>query len=129
MSAILVASMIGVSFILIALFYVLGQDEETHYALKVILLAFILGIIVLLGKVSIDEQNYCDLVVSNSTVSGNTTSYSYDRVCEVNANSTASAFYNITLWVMRLVTLYLIISFSFQIFNYFNWKKKGGEQQ
>jgi ABC-type thiamin/hydroxymethylpyrimidine transport system permease subunit len=125
---VIVASLGVVGAILAFMFFKLGEREDgKHYALQVIILAFILGVVVLLGKTSVDYQDNCSWLVSNSTSVGFTTNYHYSYECSDNTNNTATSFYKITLWVTRLIALYLLLTFVFELFSFYDFKKRGGE--
>lgn len=129
---VLVASLIGVALILVYLAIKLTERDSSgigDYAILILLIGFLLGILLLLSKTAVDYEDNCGWLVNNSTVTGNTTSYNYAYTCSENTNNTATTFYNLTLWIVRLVTAYVIIGFFFQLFNYFGWWKKGGKQE
>jgi hypothetical protein len=125
---ILVGALAIVAAILCFLFWKLSQeiDSKYGYALQIFVFAFLLGVIMLLGKVSLDYKDNCSWLVSNSTISGSTTSYSYSYTCSTNTNNTARIFYEVTLWLTRIVMTYLFLAFAFEMINYFAWQKKGG---
>ena len=123
--AILLSGLAIVGAMLLVLFLALRDtDLGGQKALQIILIAFLLGIIVMIGKVGVESYDHCSWLVSNSTTSGNSTSYGYTWTCEPNTNSTASTFYQSTVWVMRLVSAYLVIAFAFEAIEYFGGKKK-----
>lgn len=126
-ATIIVTSLAVVAAILCFFFWKLGSEEGQNYALQIIIFGFILWTIVLLGKVAVDNEDYCSWLVNNSTVSGSTTSYEYDYTCEENPNSTASSFFVACLWIARLTTIYLVLSFGFELISYFGRKKRGEE--
>jgi len=130
--SILVASLIGVAIILVYLAIKLTERDSEgigDYAILIVLIGFLLGILLLLSKTAVDYEDNCGWLVNNSTTSGSTTSYQHIYQCSENTNTTANSFYNLTLWVIRLVVAYIIIGFFFQLFNYFGWWKKGGKQE
>lgn len=131
--SVLMGSLAVVAIILLVLFVIirqldLGNGTTTQYmimnALQLILIGFVLGIIVMLGKIGIESYDNCSWLVTNSTTSGSTTSYNYDYQCDVNTNSTASTFYQMTLWMMRLIIAFMILAFAFDIIQYFGEQKK-----
>lgn len=132
---ILVAALGICSALLLFLFFKLGDEQKeesgwTKYPLQIIILGFLLGMIVLLGKATLDYNDNCAWLVNNSTsLSNSTTSYQYSYSCSTNTNTTASAFYQLTLWIMRLVTAYLVLAFAFELILYLGWWKKGGKQE
>jgi len=123
--SIILGCLVGVALILLALYYSLRDSSgDSHYALKVILLGFLLGIILLIGKVAIDNNTNCSWLVNNSTTVGSTSSYNYVYTCEANDSTVANTLYNMSLWVMRLVSAYLILVFAFDVISYFGGKRK-----
>lgn len=126
--AILVTSLLGVAAILLIIYQVLDRKSENQYAFKVILFAFILGIILLLGKTSVDYSNHCELLLANATVAGSITTYDYGYFCIENTNTTALTFYEITLWIARILIAYLVFAFAFEAIQYFGWWNRGGKQ-
>jgi hypothetical protein len=126
---ILVASIGVIAAILCFLFWKLSEEKgDSRFPLQVIIFGFLLGVIVLLGKVAVDYEDNCAWLVTNSTLSGSTTSYAYDYSCSENTNSTASIFYGVTVWIARVTALYLFMAFALELFQWFAWRKKGGGQ-
>ena len=124
---ILVASLSVIAAILCFLFWKLSEETGGgRFPLQVIIFGFLLGVIVLLGKVAVDYEDNCAWLVTNSTLSGATTSYGYEYSCSENTNSTASVFYSVTVWIARVTTLYIFFAFAFELFEWFAWRKKGG---
>lgn len=132
-SVTLISGLAVVAVILLILFIIirqldLGNGTTTQYmimnALQLILIGFVLGIVVMVGKVGVESYDNCSWLVLNSTTSGNMTSYGYDYQCETNTNGTASLFYQMTLWMMRLITLFMILAFAFDTIQYFGEQKK-----
>lgn len=95
--------------------------EKDHVFLKLTTIFFFIGCLLLIGKATIDEKNYCDVVVSNSTINAqNITSYKYTYFCQDNNFNTSGFFYNGIVWYIRLFFTYLILYFIYLTF------KKGG---
>ena len=119
-----------VGLILVFLFFKLGsneQGEEKHYFLQLLLLFFILGVVVLLGKVGLDYKNPCAWLVANDTTLGNTTSYQYTYQCGTETNTTANTFYNLTVWIMRIVATYTCLYFLWELLVFFGIIGKKGD--
>lgn len=125
MSAVLFGSMTVVCLILFIIFYLLKDTAGIgRYAMQVVLLGFIIAIVVLFGKLGIDDSQNCEWIVNNSTVVGNTTNYNYDWYCEAGTSTVGSTFYNLTLWIMRLTIAYIILAFAFEAIEAWTGKKK-----
>lgn len=124
--AVILGCLLGVAGILLVMFYLMRDSSgSAKYALQVILLSFLLGIVVLIGKLAVDNSTPCAWLVANSTVVNSTqTSYDYSYTCGVSNSSVSSTFYSITLWVMRLTAAYLILVFAFELIEYFGSEKK-----
>lgn len=96
-----------VSFIF--LYFSQSFDEKKHPALKLLMLMFALALVILVPKVTIDDQHICETVVDNSTeVSSTITSYEYTYFCYYRTESTPDTFYRIVLWTYRLFIAYII---------------------
>jgi len=117
-----------VAAILCFLFWKLSQeiDGGSRYPLQVVVFFFLLGIILLIGKVSVDYKDNCEWLLNNTVIVGNTTNYNHTYQCNTNTNGSQSIFYTITLWIFRITSAYLFFTFAFEAINYFAWRKKGG---
>lgn len=125
---VLVAGLGVVGVLLILLFFKLGErEDEKHFVLQMFFLAFIVFVMVLIGKTAIDYKDDCDWHMSNSTVVGNITSYDYVYECNVNTNSTSSTFYDMTVWIMRIVVIYLFLYFAIEVFYFLRDRARGGQ--
>ena len=120
--AILISALGFVGLILGVLFLKLGQNEDQkHYPLQILLLFFILGIIVLMGKTTLDYKDNCAWLVSNDTVAGNTTIYQYAYTCSANTANTSNTFYEWTIWIMRIIALYMCAYLIYSVLKYMGW--------
>ena len=111
-----------VTFALIYMFFRLGDkatEKNNHFPLQLLMLFLILSCFTLIGKVVIDDKDYCSWNVVNSTTTGATTIYGYDYQCESNTSNTPDTFYKLVLWVFRLVGLYVLIYIIYYILNWF----------
>ena len=127
---IILASLAVVAGILLWLFNSLRDGEgNTNYALQIIILSFILGCILLIGKTAYEYKDNCSWLVSNSTSSGSTTSYEYSYTCDTNASGTPGMFYQITLWIMRIIALYVFLAFVWELIQFFMGKKKRDQEE
>lgn len=80
---------------------------------QVLGIVFFLGLVILIGKVPLDDKDFCYLTVANSTQTGSMTSYQYDRVCFTNPNNSPLIFYKAVTWFIRIVAVMLIIYFGY----------------
>jgi hypothetical protein len=109
----------GIVGFLLAYLFFQGEDK-THLLLRILMLGALFGIFVLIGKAGLDSNTSCELLVNASVVDGNSTSFTYEPVCyQITQSNTASIFYNITLWIVRLISLYLVIYFIYEVFKWF----------
>jgi hypothetical protein len=84
--------------------------------------------LLMLGKVAFDEKDYCNMVVSNQTITGSTTVYGYEYFCESNDTDSGVWVYLLPLWVIRISAGALIIYLVALIYRYFkDLLGKGGE--
>lgn len=116
-----------VGLLLMLLFFKLGEGEgeRSHWILQVLMLGFIVGVMVLIGKATMDDQDNCSWLTNSTTVTGNTTSYTHVYTCNDNANNTARTFYDVTVWILRIVGIYILLYFAWSAFNYLNLWKRG----
>lgn len=130
----MITTIIGIGVFLFIISYVLFKigsgetgDGNKHFLLQLLLFFFLFFGIILLGKATLDSNNYCDTVV-NQTVEDsvtNTTTYTYDYVCIENTTSTSLTFYKGTLWLVRIFALYLLIYFTYEVLKFIGWVVPG----
>lgn len=118
---VLMAGLGIVGFLLAYLFFNFGKDEisQKHYLLRLLLIGCLFGVFVLIGKVGLDSGVTCELVVNNTYENNTIINYEYERVCFDNTDaSTGLTFYNLTLWIVRLISSYILIYLFYEIFMY-----------
>lgn len=136
---ILVASIGVVTFLFAYMLFKLGErptvkesgDEEgystggKHFLLQLLLLFFIAGGVLLLGKVSVDD--HCTYRVTNTTTVGDYDVFNYETNCE-ESTGTALTFYKGVLWFVRLLFAYIFLYFVYEVLVYLGWvvPKTGG---
>jgi FtsH-binding integral membrane protein len=111
-----------VTFALIYMFFKLGQNaqaDNNHFALQLLFLFLILSCFTLVGKVALDDKDFCSWNVVNSTVSGYTTTYGYEYQCETNPATTSEIFYKVSVWIFRLVGFYVFVYMFWWALKYF----------
>ena len=93
--------------------------DSEHYFFKVIAIFFSLFVIILIPKAMLDTQQTCGIVTNSSTVTDNTTTYTYVEFCSDIETRTVSTFFGIVVWFMRLFYIYIILYLNYAI-----WIKK-----
>lgn len=123
-ASILLGAIALVAFLLV---YLMVKLDEGLYPVKILLLFFFFGSLLLMGKVTLDNNDYCSWNVANSTVSGSTTTYEYERECATNEHTTAFTFYNGLTWFVRIISILLFVFFIYKVLEYFGFiVPKGG---
>lgn len=107
---------IGIGVFAFLLVYMIFKfNSKTHVILQLAVSMFIVVLLLLIPKVLIEDQN-CDIVIQNETVSGNTTSYNYQEYCTTNENTSAKILYKSIMWFVRFFVTYL---FMYMIWAFF----------
>jgi len=110
---------IAIAFLLAYMLFKLGDREgKEHFLLQLLLLFMIMGCVLIAGKAVSDETDYCAWNMMNSTINSNVTSYSWEYECSDNTNNTNLTFFNLTLWFVRLLALYIMVYFIYSVFKY-----------
>jgi hypothetical protein len=117
-------------FMLLFMFFKLRSDgqEKEHFFLQLLVLGFLLGVFLLIGKVGLDDKDFCSWNVANSTASGDVTSYVYHYDCEVNTNTTSDTFFVSITWLVRCVVIYVFIFFFLDLLKRFGVIKSKGDE-
>ena len=107
-----------------------GGNGNTHVLLQILLLGFILAGIVVIGKASLDDSGkVCDWLVNSTNLNTvtNVTSYTYDYSCVSTSEGTGQTFYKLTVWIMRLIGIYILCYLVYVVLVYFGYigQKKG----
>ena len=97
------------------LFFVFQWDRREHFLLQLIGSFFFIYLILLIPKVMIDNQDTCEIVMANETLTGNITTYEYQNFCITNTENTPTLFYKIILWFIRLFISYLVLYFNYTL--------------
>lgn len=123
MSLALIVSIGLVGLLVSYLFFKTGTEVyDKHFLLRLLLLGVLFGVFVLLGKAGLDSTQTCDLVLNgsfenHSATPNVTTTFSYDTVCYDNTQSTTGfTFYKLTLWIVRLLSAYILIYIFYEVF-------------
>lgn len=118
---------IGIGFVGLLLAYLFFKSNDDkgiggHFLLRLMLLGCLFGVFVLLGKAGLDSTQSCELVTisefDDNTHPNNTTkTFFYDTICYSNTEAnTGLTFYRLTLWIVRLISAYLLIYFFYELF-------------
>jgi len=82
-------------------------DKATHFFLQFILLVLVIMVAsTQLPRAVDDYSQECDYLIMNETITGNTTSYSYNFECE-NRTNIPTTFYKTGFWTVRIFWAYL----------------------
>jgi len=100
------------------LFFRMSEKElyDKHFLLRLLLLGCLFGVFILVGKVGLDSMTQCTVEVSNSTVDGGVTSFEYEQFCFETPETTGLTFYKLTLWIVRLISAYILVYLFYEIF-------------
>ena len=117
--AVLIAGLGIIGFLLAYLFF--KFEDKQHELLRLLLLGCLFGVFVLVGKVGLDSNNRCELLLSNQTVSDGVTVFEYESLCyEVSESNSGLVFYKLTMWIVRLISGYLLVYLFYYIFKWFS---------
>lgn len=107
-------------FVLIGLSFRFNQSEnQKHEALQLLFFGIIMASLMLVGKATVDYNDYCDFVVVNeTTVNSSLTTYEYNYQCGENDNETSKSLLDLSLWLFRLTLAYIVVYVFYHFFNY-----------
>lgn len=132
MNPFLLLSSIGVVlFVLVVIFNRLGNNEEgsSHYLLQLLVLGFILGCLLLVGKVVVDNPDNCSWNQANATITGNVTTYGYSYDCFDDGKTTGDVFFKSIVWFVKIISIYLVLYFVYELLTYFDVFAGRGEKR
>lgn len=101
------------------------KDSNLGSALQPLFFFMILASFLIMGSAGFESRNDCDFLLSNYTVSGNTTTNNYTYTCEERAGAAGSWSYRLPLWFGYLSAMYMVIYFLMMIWNLYK-NNKGG---
>ena len=116
---------LAVGIIAFLMFYLSSILTEQHVLLKLLTIVFGLLFIILLSKSALENKNFCDVVVQNQTVQGNTTTFNYQHYCNENVKTTSNTSFKLTLSYLALFFIYVFIYFNKEIFSWISSKLGG----
>lgn len=125
----IIGGVIAVGVVLFALLLVHQLlDNDKHFIFQLLLLTFVMiGALLVLPKMVIDDYTICDTVVNQSVVTGNTTAYSYMLECNPHPSSTDVTFYKISTTMFWLFIGYLVVFLAFWSFYRLKDSVSGGK--
>ena len=142
----------GLGMVLLVLAYLfikLGEKEQSHMVLQLLLLGFMVGCFIIIGKAGIDSNCNIELVNTSETYvyGGNFSGsihwdekhaslhpefnpaddpiYLFHRETTYNYDevceddNTETIFYNFLLWLSRIIIAYIIIYYIYEVLKYF----------
>lgn len=106
-----------VSALLLYFAFSLDIKKKETPALRMLMILFSLGFLLLIPSHLISEKMTCSVVVDNTTITGNLTTYDYTRVCFNPLGNTRTVFY--TSYGMFLAIFFMALLFlaSFWLIN------------
>jgi len=112
MSLTIVIGAIGISFVCAYMLFKIGDRVKdspynVHYALQIILYSMVVMGIFIAGTAAYNTGQVCSFTETNTTVSGNVTSYNYNYLCTDDPDNTGRSLFSVVNWFLRLMFLYL----------------------
>jgi len=115
----LIVATLGLAALFSYMFFKFGENTGSeHVVFQIILFGLITACIAILGSASFEATN-CDFIPVNSTTTGSTVSYDFDRVCATTPNPGSQTFLEFSVWAVRLFNLYLVFYILFRILSAF----------
>lgn len=118
----IIETIIGLGILAFLFTYLAFQLDEKHNLLKVIMFVFGILLMFILSKVTYSSMDYCEIMPINSTVSANTTSYSYERICFDNSDQSGYAAFKLMNYFLRIFNWYIYIVLLLMLFDLFKFK-------
>ena len=105
---------IGITSFLL-LYFSFSLDKKEHWLLQLLVSFFVLGLLVIAGKVALDDKDTCDIVKLNQTVVDNTTTYNYGEFCVENTHNSTLHYYKTIVWFFRCYVGYILMYFLYRV--------------
>lgn len=102
------------------------KDSDFGVNLQPLFFFMILASFIIMGSAGYESRNDCEYLLSNSTITGNTTLNAYSYTCTERAGSAGSWAYRLPLWFGYLSSLYLFVYFFMMIKDLVKNLKGGG---
>ena len=94
------------------------ETQFTQQFLQLLMIVFGLLFLLVVTKANLDLTNYCPVVANESLTMGNTTSFTYDRVCFDNPNNTNEQLYVTSYWLVGGGLLLLVFHIVWSLFKW-----------
>lgn len=122
-----VAVGVGVTSALLFFFsYILSEEDWMHYITKIVALFFALGFLLFIPSSLLDSKSVCSVVVNNTVVSGNVTTYQYTDFCYAQKTTVPNSFVKGMVWLYRIFVT-ILISWLFFASVKALWRSAGGK--
>lgn len=119
---------IGISATIFLLAYIMFKLKtdvdaggQNHFILQLILMFFIVGLLALMGKATLDSSQPCQWLVVNQTVTGDTTTFTNEYVCDEATSNTGLNFYKAIMWTVRILFTYIFLYIAYEVLKYLGW--------
>lgn len=112
------ATIVGVGITIIFFFYLSREFREQDPILQVLgLCSLLFGVLLILviPNVLFVQNNICEVVVTNSTLAGNSSLYQYTHYCYEDANRLPPAYYTVVLWFFRIFVIILMLRLAWSV--------------
>ena len=106
-----------------------GEGQSKHPIIQILILAFIASLMLIAGKVALDDKDNCAWNVVNATVSGDTSTYGYEYQCSTNPNESAGIFYKMITWFAYFLSAYLFVFIVMSIWEFVKKLMQGRVQR
>ncbi len=107
----------AISFVLFFLITLLDRKNPFHSVIRAITMLFIIAILPLIPKATIDANTVCEVVVNQSTeVNSTVVEYTYTDFCYNRTENTSTAFFKGYAWYLRIFIIWLFLFFAGMLF-------------
>lgn len=120
-----IAFILGIGILSFLLLQISTLLDKEHKGFQFVLIAFVFFNMLLIPKVIIDDQYTCENMLSNSTVTENTTTYEYTEICTTTPNKTAEWFFKLDVLLFTLFLMYCFLYLFYKVGGS-NWLKSKG---
>ena len=116
MSGLILIVGIGIVTFLILFLMFIMKDDPKQFLLRLLLLFFAVVFLLLIAKTTLDNENYCDVVINETIIINDSiTTYDYNRVCFDNPNMTTNIFYKFVNRFQYIIYIYMIMYLIYEV--------------